>query len=468
TLHIRPAHKPPPLPASAAILPLCTHRGHRDSIGCAPPQSLPSAPSLLAGTICSRGSPSYPPPTYLDLPSCLFLLDLPSTSLVLPHPPPSADVVCVTGIFDPRSRTPPLLAVPSIPARILRTTMSSHQRSSRGQQAQAAQNRTNEYFVPKEGIDREVITADICRYLGNDALVRPGIYENPQTRERQEGYFITAYRNLTTAMISDLKQDSARWDAERRQTQRGNQQSGIFSQDSNGLVRISNTPIVGYTHSSTHQSRQYYGPTEQSAPPAVPGYAQSAASTASSHTMQSSPYGDESSPYPQSYAQPSSAGYASTPGGYSQGDYISGAAYEVDAGRPDSGRIPTSQPGAVPRSGAMYASQFPYQGTDRSAPQYYPAQTSQPMSSTAYVQPPQQQQQPQPDPYYGRAPASGIYDSSQVIYDNRSGYPESVYTSQSPIPTSTTPTATASNQPRRDRERNDRDADRDRHHRRRG
>ncbi len=41
----------------------------------------------------------------------------------------------------------------------------------------AASARTNEYFVPKDGIDREVITADICRYLGNDALVRPGNYE---------------------------------------------------------------------------------------------------------------------------------------------------------------------------------------------------------------------------------------------------------------------------------------------------
>lgn len=37
--------------------------------------------------------------------------------------------------------------------------------------------RQNEYFVPRDGIDREVITADICRYLGNDALVRPGNYE---------------------------------------------------------------------------------------------------------------------------------------------------------------------------------------------------------------------------------------------------------------------------------------------------
>jgi hypothetical protein len=43
-----------------------------------------------------------------------------------------------------------------------------------------AQARQNDYFVPRDGIDREVITSDICRYLGNDALVRPGTYEvNP-------------------------------------------------------------------------------------------------------------------------------------------------------------------------------------------------------------------------------------------------------------------------------------------------
>jgi hypothetical protein len=37
--------------------------------------------------------------------------------------------------------------------------------------------RINEYFLPKDGIDREVITGDICRYLGNDARVRPGDYD---------------------------------------------------------------------------------------------------------------------------------------------------------------------------------------------------------------------------------------------------------------------------------------------------
>ncbi len=73
--------------------------------------------------------------------------------------------------------------------------------------------RMNQYFVPGEGIDREVIATDICQYLGNDALVRPGSYEasevkfcelmlivtqNPATRQVQRGYFITSYSNLTT------------------------------------------------------------------------------------------------------------------------------------------------------------------------------------------------------------------------------------------------------------------------------
>lgn len=33
--------------------------------------------------------------------------------------------------------------------------------------------RYQEYFVPGQGINREVIQTDICRYLGNDATVRP-------------------------------------------------------------------------------------------------------------------------------------------------------------------------------------------------------------------------------------------------------------------------------------------------------
>jgi hypothetical protein len=57
------------------------------------------------------------------------------------------------------------------------TIAGSKDREMRRDPRLAALPRTNEYFVPRIGIDREVITADICRYLGNDALVRPGYYE---------------------------------------------------------------------------------------------------------------------------------------------------------------------------------------------------------------------------------------------------------------------------------------------------
>jgi hypothetical protein len=36
---------------------------------------------------------------------------------------------------------------------------------------------SEEYFLPGQGIDRDVLTAEIVRYLGNDAIVRPGICE---------------------------------------------------------------------------------------------------------------------------------------------------------------------------------------------------------------------------------------------------------------------------------------------------
>jgi hypothetical protein len=48
---------------------------------------------------------------------------------------------------------------------------------SNDKERERERSRPNEYFVPKDGIDREVITADICCYLGNEALVRPGNYE---------------------------------------------------------------------------------------------------------------------------------------------------------------------------------------------------------------------------------------------------------------------------------------------------
>jgi hypothetical protein len=67
------------------------------------------------------------------------------------------------------------IAAPSIYVSTLRGD-SSNQKGTERESARRA-GMTNEYFIPKDGIDREVITADICRYLGNDALVRQGAYE---------------------------------------------------------------------------------------------------------------------------------------------------------------------------------------------------------------------------------------------------------------------------------------------------
>lgn len=59
------------------------------------------------------------------------------------------------------------------------------------------------FFVPGTGIDREVISTDICRYLGNDATARPGEYTDTKTGETTRGFYVTAYRALTTVGLFD-------------------------------------------------------------------------------------------------------------------------------------------------------------------------------------------------------------------------------------------------------------------------
>ncbi|KAE8454473.1 hypothetical protein EG329_000096 [Mollisiaceae sp. DMI_Dod_QoI] len=334
----------------------------------------------------------------------------------------------------------------------------------------AASARTNEYFVPKDGIDREVITADICRYLGNDALVRPGNYENPQTRQVQAGYFITAYRNLTTAMIADLKADSERWEAERRQTaSRGQPANGISLRDSNGIVRKSNTAIVGYRDSATHQTRQYYGPTEAGMPSA--GYP----SSSSTGTPSGSVYDNGSYQPQQTYAQPAQ-GYAQ-PQGYAVQDnyYVAGADLVAD----QRSRVPVTSAGVnVPRSNT-YASTPTYQQPDTRTAYYSGPPPPVSQAQQVYASP-----HPQ-DPYYGRGaykhqpspsshvrkrevsnflavPATGTSYETQDAYDTRS-YPEPAY-SQPPSASSSSIPATSNTSSRREREREpDRDSRSHRH-----
>lgn len=74
--------------------------------------------------------------------------------------------------------------------------------------------RLSGFFIPGHGISWDVISKDINSYLGYDASVRPGTYDNLHG-DLVQGYWITAYRNLTQAMLEDLRSDSAKWEEER-------------------------------------------------------------------------------------------------------------------------------------------------------------------------------------------------------------------------------------------------------------
>ncbi|KAG6129298.1 hypothetical protein E4U22_008497 [Claviceps purpurea] len=222
--------------------------------------------------------------------------------------------------------------------------------------------RQNEYFVDRDGIDREVISADICRYLGNDALVRPGHYENPQTGQLVQGYFVTAYRNLTSAMIEDLKADSARWESERRaQTSR-------------------NTPGVQYRYSETHQSRQHHGPTEppyqpESYPrdsfdaPRYPG------SGAPGYTGASNNY--QPPPQQQQQQQQQQQPYGAPSGGTFNTVYRE----SQQPPAPDLMRYASNQAGLMMRPAFHTAQDAPFVGTGANLPQTGFAASNDPYSS---------------------------------------------------------------------------------------
>ncbi|KAI9812284.1 MAG: hypothetical protein M1827_004733 [Pycnora praestabilis] len=254
--------------------------------------------------------------------------------------------------------------------------------------------RTNQYFVPGEGIHREVIQADICRYLGNDALVRPHHHQG------QTGFLITAYRNLTSEMISDLKADSSRWNAERSQSQRGDGYGGSLMRDPSLVGKPDMVSAEPYEKSTTHRSRQYYGPTVQpgvtSGPnPAamypqqnVPQQAQQAQLQQQQPPQAQTGYDDytyEQNPYaPQgssAYAQQSGYQYpaadygaAAQPRGYAQQPYgdqppISGRGQPVS----DSRYYQPSSQNPAPQQGMPRPAQAPSTGRQpppRPGPQY--------------------------------------------------------------------------------------------------
>ncbi|KAJ9155364.1 hypothetical protein NKR23_g1554 [Pleurostoma richardsiae] len=254
--------------------------------------------------------------------------------------------------------------------------MSRAPRGANAMPAPAAQNRQNEYFVPRDGIDREVITADICRYLGNDALVRPGTYED-KGRVIQ-GYYITAYRNLTSAMIADLKADSARWEQERRK----HQTSGVRYSNSQYRAEQMSGSGGGY------QQQQYpgsdapgysagngNGPNYQSYGGAQGGYGssqfqmpqQAAPSGYGSATQDSSRYGGIPPPANSAFGQQGLQGHpqdTSVPYMSVGSNYVN-QGYEVaGASRPG---FPGSQQGFSSNPDPRYGYQQPLQGSSNTA-----------------------------------------------------------------------------------------------------
>lgn len=201
-------------------------------------------------------------------------------------------------------------------------------------------------------------------------------------------------------MIADLKADSARWEAERSQTaSRGQPSNGISSRDSDGMVRNSNTPIVEYRSSTTHQSRQYYGPTEAAAPAVSQGYGGAPAYQSAGVSIQQGVYDNG---YQQQYA-PQAPVYAD-PGYNAPSEYyVAGADLTVDQ---RSGRAPVPQSGTVPRTGQQVQYANSYQQPDARGYTTYSGQNA--PSPISYT--PGSAQQPS-DPYYGR----GAYNQASYF-----------------------------------------------------
>ncbi|KAF4336997.1 hypothetical protein FBEOM_9115 [Fusarium beomiforme] len=377
--------------------------------GKAPRQRLASAPPLPqpidsidpqdTPTAHHRHSPFLPPHPHLPASSLSACSTLSALSTSSPSSPISGSISPSPALLSTFSSISSSSSHPTSSSVISSPHINNMSRSSRNAPpTTSGTGRQNEYFVPRDGIDREVISADICRYLGNDALVRPGHYENPQTGQAVQGYYITAYRNLTTAMIEDLKADSARWDSERRaQTSR-------------------NTSGVQYRYSETHQSRQHHGPTE--GPYQTDPYARDPGFDGPRYPGTGAPgYTGAAGSYGQSYGASSSGAFA----GYAQAQ---------QSPPPADTRFSTT-PATTMNPSSYSASQSPYVdvGTNQRPRGGYDPYANQMASSSAAAQqayattaPTQQGYTATAYPYSGQAPPAGYTMQPQDPFYGRGAY----------------------------------------------
>lgn len=153
-------HEPTVKPTAAASLTgfASVHR-HHSSFPTPPPPFARPLPPLFSWSACSVSTSSSQTSPLVHL------------SFLATPPPPVSSSSSPSFSFSSRSTPLPASSSPHL------TTVTMSRSSRNPPPASSSTTRQNEYFVPRDGIDREVISADICRYLGNDALVRPGHYE---------------------------------------------------------------------------------------------------------------------------------------------------------------------------------------------------------------------------------------------------------------------------------------------------
>lgn len=216
-------------------------------------------------------------------------------------------------------------------------------------------------------------------------------------------------------MIEDLKADSARWENERRAQNSRHSSGGSFAPRDKGgppARAASNSPIVSYHQSETHQSRQHYGPTET--------------------PHQPDPYASRPDGYDPKRAYPGSGapGYSGSAPGYQPGPSQPQAhAY------PGGGNYPGyQQSGQTPSSDTRYASP----GGNPMMPPPQPGYQDPYVATGANIKTSRGYAPSSNDPYNARSSAAPQSSSYATSGQQQPGFPGPGY-SYNQVPTSAAP-----------------------------
>ncbi|KAL8901724.1 MAG: hypothetical protein Q9192_000411 [Flavoplaca navasiana] len=214
----------------------------------------------------------------------------------------------------------------------------------------------NEFFVDGEGIHREVMQRELCKFLGPDALSRPGNYNG------QKGYIVTAVRPFTSKMIESLQSLSKDYERERREmNSRGYKGSPMRASPS--AAPPNQSPDIPYSSSQTRQRQDAIDPYEQEA--------------------RYPPQGRYPEMYPEQYPEKYGEQYPEKyPEKYPDSRLPPG--YVMPSGYPPGSGYPPSQaPGYPPSSGYAASSGYPA-GSPYPPGANYPPASGYP-SSSGYV-----------------------------------------------------------------------------------